>query len=92
VAAVAAEFGVGWATVMAAVREYGEPLVDDPTRLDGRCCVQVGRTGQPDRTPRSDRGCELGEGRHAEVCWGFGGDFVMASAEVLDEGVSPRDH
>jgi transposase len=27
VAAVAAEFGVGWATVMAAVREYGRPLV-----------------------------------------------------------------
>src|SRR5829696_8073085 len=27
VAAVAAEFGVGWATVMAAVRDYGQPLV-----------------------------------------------------------------
>jgi transposase len=35
VAAVAAEFGVDWATVMAAVRDYGEPLVDDPGRLDG---------------------------------------------------------
>jgi transposase len=34
VAQVAAEFGVSWATVMAAVVEYGTPLVDDPARLD----------------------------------------------------------
>jgi hypothetical protein len=32
VAQVAAEFGVAWATVMAAVVEYGTPLVDDPAR------------------------------------------------------------
>ena len=31
VAAVAADFGVGWATIMDCVREYGTPLVDDPT-------------------------------------------------------------
>jgi hypothetical protein len=35
VAQVAAAFGVGWATVMAAVRDHGTPLVDDPDRLDG---------------------------------------------------------
>ncbi len=35
VAQVAAEFGVGWATAMAAVRAYGAPLVEDPTRLRG---------------------------------------------------------
>ena len=29
------ELGVGWGTVMRAVREYGEPLVDDPDRLAG---------------------------------------------------------
>jgi transposase len=34
VAAVARDLGVGWATVMRAVREHGTPLVDDPTRLD----------------------------------------------------------
>jgi transposase len=34
VAAVAAEFGVGWGTVMTAVRDYGLPLVDDPNRLE----------------------------------------------------------
>jgi transposase len=35
VAAVAREFGIGWRTAMAAVREHGTPRVDDPTRLDG---------------------------------------------------------
>ena len=39
-AAVAAEFGVGWGTVMTAVRDYGAPLVDDPNRLDG--CTPLG--------------------------------------------------
>jgi transposase len=34
VAQVAAAFGVGWATVMAAVREYGSPMVEDPARLE----------------------------------------------------------
>jgi transposase len=35
VAAVARDLGVGWATIMRAVRDHGSPLVDDPTRLDG---------------------------------------------------------
>ena len=35
VAAVAREFGIGWATAMAAVREHGRPRVDDPSRMDG---------------------------------------------------------
>lgn len=33
VAQVARELGVAWHTVMDAVREYGEPLVDDPERV-----------------------------------------------------------
>jgi transposase len=33
VAGVAVEFGVGWHTAMAAVREYGDRLVDDPARF-----------------------------------------------------------
>ena len=32
VAEVARDFGVGWATVMCAVRDYGRPRVDDPHR------------------------------------------------------------
>jgi transposase len=35
VAAVARDLGVGWATIMRAVRDYGTPLLEDPTRLDG---------------------------------------------------------
>jgi transposase len=35
VAAVAREFGIGWRTAMAAVREHGTRRVDDPQRLDG---------------------------------------------------------
>ncbi len=35
VAGVARAFGVGWHTAMAAVRDHGSPLVEDPARLEG---------------------------------------------------------
>ena len=35
VAQVARDLGVGWSTVMAAVRDHGAPLVEDPARLEG---------------------------------------------------------
>ena len=35
VAAVATTLEVGWHTVMRAVRDYGRPLIDDPTRTAG---------------------------------------------------------
>lgn len=38
------ELGVGWATVMRAVREYGTPLVDDPARLAGALGLGVDET------------------------------------------------
>jgi transposase len=44
VSAVAAEFGVGWHTVMRAVRDHGRPLVDDPARLDGVRAMGVDET------------------------------------------------
>jgi transposase len=44
VAAVAREFGVGWGTVMAAVRDHGRPRVDDPARLDHVAAVGVDET------------------------------------------------
>lgn len=44
VAQVAASFGVGWATVMAAVREYGEVLVADVERLAGVRGIGVDET------------------------------------------------
>jgi transposase len=51
VAQVAACFGVGWATVMAAVREYGQPLIDDPDRLDGVHTLGVDETAFLAATP-----------------------------------------
>ncbi len=51
VAAVAADFGAGWATIMAAVVEYGEPLVDDPARLDGVDTIGVDETAFLAATP-----------------------------------------
>jgi transposase len=44
VAAVARELGVGWATVMRAVRDHGQPLVEDPTRLEGVVALGLDET------------------------------------------------
>ena len=53
VAAVAAEFGVGWGTVMTAVRDYGLPLVDDPNRLERVHTLGVDETAFLAATPTS---------------------------------------
>lgn len=44
VAAVAREFGCSWATIMAAVRVYGTPLVEDPARFRGSAALGVDET------------------------------------------------
>jgi transposase len=44
VAAVARDLGVGWATVMRAVREHGRPLVDDPARLHAVAALGLDET------------------------------------------------
>jgi transposase len=44
VAAVARDFGVGWATIMRAVGDHGRPLVEDPTRLDGVAALGLDET------------------------------------------------
>ena len=41
VAAVARRYGVGWHTVMAAVRDYGTPIVDDPARIPDTIAIGV---------------------------------------------------
>lgn len=42
---MAGAFGVGWATVMTAVREHGTPLVNDPDRrLDAVAALGVDET------------------------------------------------
>ncbi len=44
VAAVAADFGVGWHTAMGAVVEHGEPLVEDPDRLGAPSALGLDET------------------------------------------------
>jgi transposase len=44
VAAVARDLGVGWATVMRSVHDYGTPLVDDAARLEGVAALGVDET------------------------------------------------
>jgi transposase len=44
VAAVARDLGVGWATVMRAVTDHGQPLVDDPARLNGVAVLGLDET------------------------------------------------
>jgi transposase len=44
VAAVARDLGVGWATVMRAVHEYGTPLADDAARLEGVVALGLDQT------------------------------------------------
>ena len=44
VAAVARDFGVGWAAVMAAVIEYGWALIEHPDRIEGVAAVGVDET------------------------------------------------
>ncbi|MBW3534251.1 MAG: transposase [Gemmatimonadetes bacterium] len=44
VAAVAGDLGVGWHTVMRAVRDVGQPLVDDPGRLEGVTALGMDET------------------------------------------------
>ena len=44
VAAVARDLGVGWATVMRAVRDHGSPLVDDAARLEGVATLGLDET------------------------------------------------
>jgi hypothetical protein len=43
--------------------------------------------------PRSDDEGEFGEGRREPMLWvEFYAEFVVAAADVLDEGVSSADH
>jgi transposase len=44
VAAVARDLGVGWATIMRAVRDHGSPLVDDAARLEGVVALGLDET------------------------------------------------
>jgi len=44
VAELARAYGIGWHTAMAAVRTHGQPLIDDPARLEGVEALGVDET------------------------------------------------
>lgn len=52
VAQVAGQLGVGWATIMAAVRDYGYPMVTDPARLEAVTTLGVDETAFTAAGPR----------------------------------------
>jgi transposase len=52
VAAVARDFGVGWHTIMRAVWDHGEPLVDEPARTAGVTALGVDETSFLHAGPR----------------------------------------
>jgi hypothetical protein len=62
--------------------------------LDGVCCVAPTRGVVNARhTFGSDCDCELGEGdRRTAVHWLLGGQLVVSTAKVLDEGMPGDDH
>jgi hypothetical protein len=61
VAAVARDLGVGWATVMRAVADHGQPLVDDPARLHGVAALGLDETSFLRATPdRAHPVCDWG--------------------------------
>jgi len=68
VAQVARDFGVRWATVMAAVRGFGRPRVGDPRRLDGVAALSIGG-GQTAHAPlpRTDDQCAESPGVTAAI-------------------------
>jgi transposase len=97
VAAVAAEFGVGWGTVMAAVRDYGRPLVDDPHRLDDVHTLGVDETAFLAAIPTSGTTFATGivalngRARLLDVVQGRSGkalhDWVSAREQGWREGI-----
>lgn len=60
-----------------------------------RALLRCSRSGQRQSVLvlRSDGKCELGEGGRQSVLWiDVGGEFVVATAQVLQERVTSRDH
>ncbi|MBW3547808.1 MAG: transposase family protein [Actinobacteria bacterium] len=81
VAQVARDFGVGWHIAMAAVRDHGQPLVEDPARLDGTHALGLDETvmlhAGPRRHTTSVTGfVDLHRGRLLDIALGRSGSVV----------------
>jgi transposase len=90
VAAVAADNGVGWHTIMRAVWDHGRPLVDDPARTAGVRALGVDETSflraGPRRRTRFVTGLvDLGRSRLLDVVDGRAGSAVTAWLAARDE-------
>ena len=81
VAQAARDFGVGWHTAMAAVRDHGQPLVEDPTRLDGVEALGLDETVMLHAGPRRHTTyvtgfVDLHRGRLLDIALGRSGSVV----------------
>lgn len=99
VAEVARMLGVSWGTVMAAVSDYGKPLIDDPSRLEGVSAVGVDEhawlksspcrrtqyaTGIVDITPgRPARLLDICPGRSGKAC----ADWISLQPRAWRDGI-----
>jgi transposase len=97
VAAVAREFGVSWAAAMAAVRDYGTPLVDDSSRLNAVSALGVDETtflhARPGRRTVSVTGfVDLQRARLLDVVVGrsaaAAGNWLAAQDESWRDGIA----
>jgi transposase len=91
VAAVAADFAVGWHTIMRAVADHGQPLVDDPTRTAGVRALGVDETSflraSPTRRTRFVTGLvDLDRARLLDVVDGRAGGAVAEWLSDRDDG------
>ena len=91
VAAVASDLGVGWATVMRAVRDHGTPLVDDPARLAGVTALGLDETSFLKATPTAPTRyvtglVDLAAGRLLDVIVGRTRQAVDAWLAVREPG------
>ncbi len=90
VAKAARNFGVGWHTAMAAVRDHGQPLVEDPARLEGVEALGLDETvmlhGGPRRHTTYVTGfVDLHGGRLLDIALGRSGSVVETWLGERDE-------
>ncbi len=90
VAQAARDFGVGWHTAMAAVRDHGRPLVEDPARLEGVEALGLDETvmlhaGPRRRTTYVTGFVDLHRGRLLDIALGRSGSVVGTWLAERDE-------
>ncbi len=90
VAQAARDFGVGWHTAMEAVRDHGQPLVEDPARLDGVEALGLDETVMLHAGPRRHTTyvtgfVDLHGGRLLDIALGRSGSVVETWLAERDE-------